>query len=164
MHKKTRLLLYFLLAGLFLLVDRFLKWQAVHGWSKPESWLFWTGWEPYFNSGLAFGLPLPNWLIASLSLPVIILIAYLFFASISLEAVYKQLALLLILTGAVSNFFDRLAYRQTIDYLRLFTGVVNLADALIVVGFVVYLINQEIKKSRKQEQVNPENKESIKQL
>jgi len=64
----------------------------------------------------------------------------------------------------VSNFFDRLAYRQTIDYLRLFTGVVNLADALIVVGFVVYLINQEIKKSRKQEQVNPENKESIKQL
>ena len=50
-------------------------------------------------------------------------------------------AMTLIFAGALSNFFDRVFIRATVDYFLLLTGIINLADVLIVVGFVLYLYN-----------------------
>ena len=46
----------------------------------------------------------------------------------------------LIFFGALSNLFDRLLYHHTVDYLLIFTAVINLADVMIVGGFVIYFL------------------------
>lgn len=130
--------------GFFLLLDQFLKWQATHSWNQTKLISKYFGWQPFINPGAAFSLPLPNWLILALSLPIIFLIIFL------LSKEYKQnylcLIWALILTGAISNFFDRLFYRHVIDYFALITGVINLGDVLIVTGLVLYLLRWKSKK------------------
>jgi lipoprotein signal peptidase len=49
----------------------------------------------------------------------------------------------LIVAGAISNFVDRVLWGATIDYLRVLTGVINLADCVIVVGVVLPLLSKE---------------------
>jgi len=41
--------------------------------------------------------------------------------------------------GALSNLIDRVVYGHTVDYILIFTGIINLADVLIVVGIVGYV-------------------------
>ena len=48
------------------------------------------------------------------------------------------LSLILIISGALSNFIDRILFGATIDYIRIFTGVINLADVMIVVGLFTF--------------------------
>lgn len=133
---------YVLLSGVFLFLDRFLKWQAFHSWSRPQSVNSVLGWEPFLNDGIAFGIVLPTYLILILSLFIIGIVCYLFYRHFTLKnrqtRLFQGIGLALILTGAVSNLIDRVLYQHTIDYLRIFTGVINIADCLIIVGFVLY--------------------------
>jgi signal peptidase II len=84
-----------------------------------------------------------------------------FFSAISLAAVafilgyyrrlrddqrYHQVALALLLSGAVGNFIDRLARRYVIDFIDWFAGsyhwpTFNVADSLIVVGVALLLLH-----------------------
>src|SRR3989338_7946950 len=146
--------------GFFLLADQFLKWQALHGWREPALLHRFFGWSPFLNPGIAFGLPVPNWLVISLSIPIIGLIFYLSWKMYDGGELRQAWAFALIFTGALSNFIDRVTYQNTVDYLRLFTGVINLADVLIVVGFAMYLIKQENKKARKQNIYEPVSREA----
>jgi len=45
----------------------------------------------------------------------------------------------LILNGAVSNLIDRIAYGYVVDYFDFVTGIINIADVMIVVGLGIYL-------------------------
>lgn len=59
---------------------------------------------------------------------------------------YHQLALALLLSGAVGNFIDRLARRYVIDFIDWFAGsyhwpTFNVADSLIVVGVALLLLH-----------------------
>lgn len=128
------------LCGVFLLLDRFFKWQALHNWSQPYLAGKFLGWSPFLNSGAAFGLPVPNWLVAGFTAPIIALLAARL-ARVNYRSgnALRVTGYLLILSGAVSNFIDRLAYGQTVDYWLVGTGVINLADLLIGAGFVIYL-------------------------
>lgn len=138
--KKARLII--LLSGLFLFVDQFLKWQSTHSWSTPNLIWKYFGWEPFANTGVAFSLPIPNQLTILITLPIIFLVSYLFFTE------YKKqtpdfgllLAWFVILTGAISNFTDRVLYSFVVDYIRIFTAVINLADIMIVFGLGIYML------------------------
>ncbi|HLD60565.1 MAG TPA: signal peptidase II [Patescibacteria group bacterium] len=151
-----------MLCGVFLLGDQFLKWQALHGWQVPKVWRGVVGWQPFLNPGVAFGIPIPNFLVLLFTVPIIAILIFLLQQQLSRLAPPSGTkagtftALLLVLTGAVSNLIDRFTFAHTIDYILVFTAVINLADVLIVVGFVVYLISlrnerQEVKKTKKQE-------------
>lgn len=133
---------YILLGGVFLLVDRFFKWQALNAWSAPNPVDEYLGWEPFLNGGIAFGIILPPFLVLFSSIIIIGIFGYFFYRHFSLPnraaGLNQGIGLTLILAGASSNLVDRILYQQTIDYLRIFTGVVNLADGLIVTGFVLY--------------------------
>jgi len=51
-----------------------------------------------------------------------------------------HISLGLILFGALSNYIDRVLFGATIDYIRLFTAVINLADVMIVGGVGLLLV------------------------
>lgn len=96
------------------------------------------------NSGLAFSLP-SAFQAPYFILPIIIVIGYLFWKSLKQCRYQTAAALGLVVSGAISNLYDRLAYGQVIDYLdvRYFT-IFNLADALICLG-VAGLIIQNLR-------------------
>ena len=114
----------------------------MRAWNYPVPFNRWLGWEPFLNGGIAFGIVLPAYLVLVLSLIIIGVICYLFYLHLSLKNNILKLVqgtgLIFILTGSVSNLADRLLYGNTIDYIRVYTGIINIADCLIVVGFVLY--------------------------
>lgn len=128
----------FILAGFFLLSDRWLKWLAITAWRRPAPLSRFFGWEPFFNPGIAFSIPLPLWLTILVTTPVVaLLLHHIFFSRLSLA---QAAGFIFIVAGALSNLADRLMYRQTIDYLRVFTGVINVADLLIAVGLLIFVL------------------------
>ncbi|MEK7213453.1 MAG: signal peptidase II [Patescibacteria group bacterium] len=146
MSTKARWFIVFTASGLFLLLDQFLKSQAINAWTAPKYLFSFFGWYPYFNPGIGFGLPVPQGFIIILTIIILALIAYHLYKQIKSDGQTKsfiiQYSLFSILTGAVSNLIDRLTYHHTVDYIFAFTGYINLADILIVAGFVVYLVNK----------------------
>jgi signal peptidase II len=139
--KKARLIIF--ISGLFLLADRFLKWQALNDWAQTHLLNRYFGWQPFFNKGIAFSLAIPYQITLVFSFPIIILVLYLLMHEWKKEEANLKLTLAwsLILSGAISNFFDRLIYKQVIDYFTLGTAVINISDIMIVVGLILYLLN-----------------------
>jgi signal peptidase II len=123
-----------------------------------------TVWEPWWsmryveNPGAAWGLfqdmseGLRNafFLVVSLAAVAFILGYY---QRLKLEQRYVQVALALLLSGAVGNFIDRLARRYVIDFIDWHAGsyhwpTFNVADSLIVVGVGMLLLHPGSKKRR----------------
>lgn len=149
--KKTRLLIIFS-SGFFLLLDQWLKWQALRAWANPR--LFWPrfGWQVFLNKGAAFSLSLNNAIIIAISIPVVLLIGYIFFKEFTKEnfSPILLLAWSMLLAGGLSNLLDRIVYRQVIDYFLIGTALVNIGDLLIVAGLVLYLLKVTEKKPKKE--------------
>lgn len=97
---------------------------------------------PHINSGLALGLPANNLIIAVASLIIIIVILWHW-----LKLFKRKTALIfywgLILAGALSNLWDRIAFGGIVDYLSLsfLPGLFNLSDVFIFLGAVLLIIN-----------------------
>ena len=139
MIKKSRLILYANTGGVFLVFDQLLKYLART--NKDFNFYFyknWIGWEYLANNGIAFSLPVPNWLLIIIT-PFILLFLGWLLTREKKNKHYIYLGIFLIISGAVSNFIDRVVYGVTIDYIRIFTSVINLADVFIVVGAGVWL-------------------------
>jgi lipoprotein signal peptidase len=101
------------------------------------------GWQLFLNKGVAFGLPLSNSVTVLLTLPMIGLIGYLLYRELCKKELFTPNLLLawsLIFAGAFSNLLDRVLYLQVIDYFLIVTAVINIGDALIVGGLVIYLL------------------------
>lgn len=144
MIPKNRLLAY-TLGGFLFCFDQTFKYLAR---TNPENILVWKkiiGWEYYENTGVAFNLPLPNSLVV-FATPIII------FGIISFLLKKKNKNFLyspgtpLIILGAISNYIDRIIFGFTIDYVRILTSIINMADIMIVVGVLFFLL--ESKKSK----------------
>lgn len=130
------------MSGVFLFLDRWLKWKAINEIGNFVSTNNAVAWEPFLNKGIAFGIELPVPLVVVVTMAIIAAVLYLVYYHLKIsprsarKTVFYGLAL--IITGAVSNLVDRVYYGATIDYLRIFLSVINLADCCIVVGFVIY--------------------------
>lgn len=141
MLKPTRQSTVFV-GGFFLfLIDRLLKFLSENIFTNPKIFLNFFGWRPYLNSGIAFNLPLPNWLSIFLTIPVLLIIIFLLIKFYKNENnLYLFTGLCAVFYGALSNFIDRLLFQNTIDYWLFGTGFINLSDLLIIVGFVIMLL------------------------
>jgi len=133
--------------GLLLLcVDQFLKYiartnpNAVHHLGTR-----WLGWEYFANPGIAFSLPFPNILLIIVT-PLVVL-GLIIFLTKQTQHGRLSLGVLLIIFGAISNFVDRMLFEITIDYLRIFTSIINIADIMIVVGAVLMLFGDKKSKT-----------------
>lgn len=138
-------------SGLFLLTDQILKWQAWHNWTSPHLIFPYFGWQLFLNPGVAFGLPLSNTLTVIITLPMIGLIGYLFFNELKKNPPTPNLLLAwsMVFAGAISNLIDRIIYSQVVDYFLVGTAVINIGDALIVGGLIIYLFNVHYYSDRK---------------
>ncbi len=127
---------YFFVSGLFFIIDQLLKCFSHSIWPTQHLLFKYFGWSPFKNYGVAFGLPLPGILIVIFSLLILSLLIYLLIKQ-QITSVGK-FGMILIITGAASNLIDRIFFGYTLDYLLILTGVINLADIMIVVGFGLY--------------------------
>lgn len=125
--------------GFFLCLDQILKYLArVNPDFSYYIWKPWLGWELFLNKGIAFSLPFPNWLIILLT-PALLLLLIAWAKEKKRNKLF-YFGVALIISGAVSNFVDRVLWGATVDYLRVLTGVINLGDVAIVVGAVMVLL------------------------
>jgi len=134
-------------SGFFIFFDQWLKFLARNFPEARISPFPWFGWEYFANPGIAFSLPFPNLLLIILT-PFIL--AWLFVAiffkntavtnNLSAYNLQLRLGVCLIFSGALSNLIDRILFAATIDYLRIFTSVINLADVMIVLGGLLVLL------------------------
>ena len=138
MQNTTRRLFPLIIGGFLFLADRTLKMAALGVWQHDVLFSKWFGWHPFLNSGAAFGLPVPQVVTASLTVPIILLVVV-FAWRVALEKPVQSFGLWMLFFGALSNLLDRVTLNQTIDYVLILTGVFNVADAMILVGFILYL-------------------------
>ncbi|MBT3418971.1 MAG: signal peptidase II [Candidatus Magasanikbacteria bacterium] len=140
---KTRLIWYIITSGFLLFLDQTLKSLAranpKGSWYLIEPWL---GWEYLPNPGIAFEIPVPNALLIIIT-PIILLGGITFILHKKKNTPLLLLGTCLVIAGAVSNLIDRFLFSITIDYLRIITSVINIADILIVVGAILILINEK---------------------
>ena len=133
---------YILLGGIFFIFDRILKWLAVSKFEGSHLMNKYFGWETFYNTGVAFGIPAPKAVVIILTVFIIFLVVLFYFQHSKTEVAKQnnlvKLGLVMILAGALSNLIDRLLFEYTIDYIKIFQGVINLADIFIVLGFVIY--------------------------
>ena len=93
------------------------------------------------NFNLAFGLPVPQGVTIFIVLILLIFLSLLWTWHFLLREINKLLGLSLVIVGALSNLMDRLIVGHVIDYLNIWIWpVFNLADIMIVVGVIIYLI------------------------
>jgi signal peptidase II len=147
MKNKTLFLVSIALSGVFLFLDQLLKYIAR---TFPDNSVYliksWLGWEYYVNKGIAFSLPFPQMLLIMIT-PAILLWLFFVIYKKKKKNTYTIFGLCLVLSGAISNLIDRIFFHATIDYIRILTSVMNLADIMIVVG--VLLIFYKDKKKDK---------------
>lgn len=151
--KKNHLRLYFILSGFLFLFDQVFKYLAYQNQTfklyliKP-----WLGWEYFPNHGIAFGLPIPQPLILSIT-PLILIALVIWWRKNKNKTNNFYFGVFFIFAGAISNFIDRVIFSITIDYFRVLTSVMNLADIIIVIGAVFLLSKNKIKKVKVNEKL-----------
>ena len=139
-------------AVFFIALDRLLKVWAVNYWSFKNIDII-NGWFKLSyaqNQFIAFSLPIGGYLLLVINFVLLIVLLWLLKQSLQKQDAVSAGLLIIVLFGALSNFYDRVAYGFVIDYfdLRFFT-VFNLADSMIV-GSVICLLfvtKKAIKKS-----------------
>jgi len=141
MNSRAHLLLITIVSGFFLFLDQLLKYLSLRSWTDIYLLNHFLGWQPSLNDGIAFSLPMPLMLSIFLTIPIIAIILYLF--NKHSDQFPLNFALLLILSGALSNLFDRIVYNHTVDYFLILTAVINIADVMIVSGFAIYLLSKK---------------------
>ncbi len=136
MKKYSHVFLIYSIGGLLFFLDRILKHLAYT--NQETNYLFIKniiGWEYFGNTGIAFSIPLPQ-IILLLFTPVLLFLLYKYIKPTNF---YCKLGLLLIILGALSNYIDRVLFNITIDYLRLFTSIFNIADIMVLSGILVII-------------------------
>ncbi len=144
MIKGDRRLFLFLLGGLFILADLIFKQLALFFWTKPVFLFPNIGWSPTLNPGIAFSLPLHNFLTIFLTVLTLLFFVYLL---IQTKKFLPLFGLILTIFGTVSNLLDRILYQHTVDYLQVYISVFNIADILIVTGVGLYILNLKATKN-----------------
>lgn len=133
--------LWYVAVGVFLILDRFLKWLSLHTWSENNMLGRWLGWHPFLNPGVAFGIPVPLPIMIILCLAIIVCLVWWRVARYGLKNWVEQLGMVAVILGASSNVYDRVTLHATVDYFQILTGVFNVADFMIIAGFVLIFIN-----------------------
>ena len=146
---KNFLVNLFLFLSIFLL-DRLSKIYVIHLNEKlVESEIFSSKYLNIYliwNEGIAFGLFSFNEKIFYniLTLIISIIIIIIFFMIVKSDG-YKKYLLLMILGGALGNFFDRIVYTAVPDFIDFHIGnfhwfIFNVADIFISIGIILLII------------------------
>lgn len=93
------------------------------------------------NTGIAFGIPIPQVILIIANTLLIIAIVYLVRKELSLRNRLTQICTALILAGGMGNLTDRIFRGFVIDFISIWKWpTFNLADTYIVVGILLIII------------------------
>ncbi|PIZ55871.1 signal peptidase II [bacterium (Candidatus Torokbacteria) CG_4_10_14_0_2_um_filter_35_8] len=136
-YRKTHLLLLFSITIGTLFIDQLTKFLAKTFLLKEVFVVPGVLSLNFFkNYGSTLGLPVPCFLIIPLSLSTLLAIILYFKNGNKLES--SQLALGLILGGAIGNIIDRISLGYVIDFIDIkFFSIFNVADIAIVIGIIL---------------------------
>lgn len=123
-----------LFAGLFFIIDRICKWLAPASVPIGNTWF---GWEYFENTGIAFSLPVSQTII-TFATPIILLLL-LGYVSGHANRPRIWFGWWILLFGAISNFIDRILFGFVIDYFRIYQGIINIADIMVIIGIISIL-------------------------
>lgn len=124
------------LGGFLFLIDRILKHIAYNNpWDTHLFANGYIGWQYFANVGIAFSIPLPQ-IVLLLATPVLLFWIY---KQTNTQSLLAKIAISLIILGATSNYIDRVFYSITIDYIRLFTSIFNIADIMVLSGIILLI-------------------------
>ena len=112
-----------------------------------------------WNEGIAFGLfSFKEEIFYNILTIIILLIILIIFYMILKHQGLKKYALLMIIGGALGNFFDRIVYNAVPDFIDLHVGdfhwfIFNIADIFITLGVILMIILEftDINKEKKYE-------------
>ena len=100
----------------------------------------------FWNEGIAFGLFSfnDNYFYNILTFFILIIILLIIFMIIKSDG-FKKYSLLMILGGAIGNFFDRIFYKAVPDFIDFHVGdfhwfIFNIADVFITLGVILMII------------------------
>jgi len=127
------------------LIESLIKYSLIN--KIPKQGFYFLGGLIQFvfssNTNLAFSLPLPQVLIIILVFIILILLGFSWVVSLLRNNLWEVFSFSLIILGALSNLLDRLFFGYVIDYINLFFWpVFNLADSMIVVGVLIYILSE----------------------
>jgi signal peptidase II len=125
-------------------LDQWVK-QIVFARSSTEHFLFFKELQLH-NDRFAFSLPVPAIVMYGIYALVVAAILYYLYNHIRGMKNVQILGWVLVLSGACSNIGERLVYGSVRDFILVFSGVFNLADAFILIGVVILLIVLETNK------------------
>lgn len=152
MNARNKSLLISFLVLILFVTDRFLKFLFLKKFPSGEFFIFsdLLKFKLAQNAGVAFGLPLPWPIIISLYTIIILILFWLLIDYWKQQKTTRVLALQLVLAGAFSNLFDRLAIGKVIDYIDVkYYSVFNLADMMIVIGVIILVMINSKKNLKK---------------
>lgn len=93
------------------------------------------------NSGISFGFKLPPVLFWLLWATLIVFLLYLYNKSQAESQKIRNIGIIFILSGAISNALDRLFFGCVVDFINLrIWPVFNLADVFITFGAIIIII------------------------
>ena len=132
------------------LIDRFSKIYVIHQDKNfPGSEIYSSEYlniSLIWNQGIAFGLfSFEESKLYNILTTLILIIIFIIIFMIPKSVGFKKLALLMILGGALGNFFDRIIYKAVPDFIDFHIGnfhwfVFNMADIFITMGIISLII------------------------
>ena len=147
MQRATRQLLRSTLLGtFFVFLDQYFKYRILSAPTQVQYILKpYLGWEYFANQGIAFSIPVPHQVVLWFT-PFIVILLMGFAYRYSQQNNPLSAALIIIVFGALSNYTDRIRFGITIDYIRVFTSIINIADLMIAYGTIWILYHKTLKK------------------
>ena len=142
--------------GLYLFfIDRITKLLALDLLATPYKISHFLSFELTFNTGISWGM-LHGWSSATFATVTVmtcaITAAVLWYAGVRYRHGYGVMGEVLVVSGSVSNIFDRFTHQGVIDFIYIHVGswhwpLFNLADACIVLGVMIMIIEHTELKS-----------------
>jgi signal peptidase II len=122
---------------LLLAADQLSKWWAVQNLSLHER--VDLGFSLSYNTGIAFGFHLPQWLIFLLIFGILCGGTYLVLENKLWRDKWHLTGLAFLLAGALGNLIDRIRIGSVVDFIKIyFWPTFNLADAFIVIAMLIF--------------------------
>jgi len=126
------MLLPWALGAFFLFLDQALKYFF---YQNPDFFVGWRflGLSYLENTGIAFSIPFSQSFLLVLT-PLFLVLFFFWFEKQKQRNFFFVSSFSLLIFGAISNYIDRFLFAFTIDYINIFTLVINIADIMIVLG------------------------------
>lgn len=112
------------------------------------------GWSIFLNDQFAFSLPLPQVVMYTIYVVVIVGIGFYLNNTWARLNRIQHLAWTFVLAGGLSNIFERIVLGHVRDFIPIANGMLNVADFFILIGLLLLLASGRYQENHPTEKVS----------